>query len=253
MPQLSEEDLEKMTPEQIAELQRQNCPFCLIAKGQIPAKKVYEDDKCLAVLDINPANAGHIILFPKEHVFLMPQMKEDLVSYLAAIAKKLSQSILKAFKDKKVEGTNIFIANGAAAGQKAPHVLIHIIPRFDNDGLINFRLPKRKMAEQDMISIQKIIASKTAAPAEEKEEAGEEAAAPRGRVSLDTISKVLSKPGKKSEKEEEPEEEDEKEKEEEQEKEEEEQKDEEEDEKESSQKSNSGLDLDSIARVLGKK
>ncbi|MBU0461615.1 MAG: HIT domain-containing protein [Nanoarchaeota archaeon] len=59
--ELTEEDLKNMSPEELRELQKQNCVFCHIAAGKVPAKKVYEDDRCLAILDINPANAGHVL------------------------------------------------------------------------------------------------------------------------------------------------------------------------------------------------
>lgn len=59
---LTEEDLRNMTPEQIKELQRKNCIFCHIIVGRVQSKKIYEDDKTVAILDINPANPGHILL-----------------------------------------------------------------------------------------------------------------------------------------------------------------------------------------------
>ena len=58
MSQVTEEELQKMSPEQIAELQKQNCIFCKIIAGEIPSKKVYEDDNFIGILDINPATQG---------------------------------------------------------------------------------------------------------------------------------------------------------------------------------------------------
>jgi histidine triad (HIT) family protein len=140
---LTEEDLKNLSPEEIAELQKRNCIFCQIATGKIPGRKVYEDEKCIAVLDISPANLGHMLLFPKEHYSVMPQLPDELTGHLFSVAKKLSQSALKAFK---VRGTTIFVANGIAAGQKAPHVLIHIIPRAFEDG-IDLSLPQNAKEE----------------------------------------------------------------------------------------------------------
>jgi len=112
--------------------EEQQCIFCHIATGKIPAKKVYEDDKVTAVLDINPSSPGHILVIPKEHVAIMPQMSEDLVAYLGMIAKQLSHALIRALK---VEGTSIFVANGVAAGQRAPHFLLHVIPRRPDDNI----------------------------------------------------------------------------------------------------------------------
>ena len=134
--------MEQTTPEQA----RQQCIFCQIADGKVAAKKIYEDDKVLAVLDINPANPGHILLLPKEHIAIMPQMDDDLTGYMGIIAKQLSQVLLRALQ---AQGTTIFVANGTAAGQRAPHFMIHIIPRMDDDkiGLI----PKLKKQDQETI------------------------------------------------------------------------------------------------------
>ncbi|MFQ5474334.1 MAG: HIT family protein [Candidatus Nanoarchaeia archaeon] len=153
MAQLTEEDLKNMSPEELRELQKQNCIFCHIASGRVQSKNIYEDDKVLAILDINPANPGHVLLLPKEHHALMPMVPEDEQKYMFMIAKQLSHVLLNALK---AEGTNIFLANGAVAGQKAPHVIIHIIPRKEGDGL-SFDLPKHPISPQDLKKIQLII------------------------------------------------------------------------------------------------
>ena len=129
------EKLKNMSPEELRKFQKEQCIFCHIIKGEVQSRKIYEDDNCLAILDINPANPGHILLLPKEHNAIMPQIQDDILIYLAKITKDLSAICLKAFK---AEGTNIFIANGLAAGQKAQHFMIHIIPRKTNDNL-NFK------------------------------------------------------------------------------------------------------------------
>jgi len=112
--------------------EQQQCVFCHIASGKIPAKKVYEDDKVAAVLDINPGASGHVLVIPKEHVAIMPQMNDDLVAHLGMVGKQLSHALIRALK---VEGTSIFIANGVAAGQRAPHFLLHVIPRSADDNI----------------------------------------------------------------------------------------------------------------------
>jgi histidine triad (HIT) family protein len=128
-----EEKLKNMSPEELKEFQKQQCIFCQIIAGKVPSKKVYEDDKCIAVMDINPATIGHVLLLPKEHYSIMPQIPEGEVGHLFMVAKHISHAMLKKLK---VEGTNIFAANGPAAGQKAQHFMIHIIPRRDGDGIL---------------------------------------------------------------------------------------------------------------------
>lgn len=124
----------------------EQCIFCHIAQGNIPAKKLYEDNQVIAVLDINPAVPGHILLLPKNHIAVMPQMNDDLTAHIGMIAKQLSSSLIRSLK---AEGTSIFVANGAVAGQRAPHFIMHILPRANNDG-VNLNLPEGKLDEKTM-------------------------------------------------------------------------------------------------------
>ncbi len=141
---VTEEELANMSPEQIQELQKQNCIFCHIISGRVASKKIYEDDKVLAILDINPSNPGHILLLTKEHYQIMPQIPDDIIAHVFMVAKSLSHACLRALN---AEGTNIFIANGAPAGQKASHFMVHIIPRMKTDGLNMFNLAEKKVSD----------------------------------------------------------------------------------------------------------
>lgn len=145
--------LESMSPEELKEFQKKQCIFCHIISGKVAAKKVYEDDKSLAVLDINPANPGHILLMPKEHYMIMPQMPENELARIFMVAKQLSNILLKALD---VRGTNIVVANGAAAGQRAQHFMIHIIPRKEGDG-VNFVLPSVEQSDTDLESTSALV------------------------------------------------------------------------------------------------
>ncbi len=105
-----------------------NCIFCRLSAGS--EEKVYEDPDFAAVLDINPAAPGHTILFTKEHYALMHQIPAPVLARMLAVAKQISHDMLRKLK---VRGTSVFAANGSAAGQKAPHFIIHIIPRSGAD------------------------------------------------------------------------------------------------------------------------
>lgn len=145
-----EEILSQLPPEDRDQLMGGNtggkCPFCLMAEGKIPVKKVYEDDIVMAILDINPANKGHTLLFPKKHSQLLVQVDDMEVAHMFQVANKLSDAIFQALGAK---GTNIVVSNGPAAGQTAPHVLINIIPRFEKDGVSIGWAPK-KLDEAEM-------------------------------------------------------------------------------------------------------
>ena len=139
-----EEKIKNMSPEELKEFQKQQCIFCQILSGKIPSKKIYEDDRAIAILDINPAAKGHVLIMPKEHYAIMPQIPDQEVAHLFKIAKKVSQIVLKGLK---VSGTNLFVANGLAAGQRAQHFIIHIVPRKDGDGLLKV---EEKLVEKEM-------------------------------------------------------------------------------------------------------
>lgn len=183
--------------------EQQQCVFCHIASGKIPAKKVYEDDKVTAVLDINPATPGHVLVIPKEHVSVMPQMSEELVVHIGMISKQLSFALIRALK---IEGTSVFVANGVAAGQRAPHFLLHIIPRSANDGVALQLLPARLDEKSVNDAVAKLVPAvgkqfgiEIKAPKVEKSKAVEKpkpsskAPAPESKSELDKITEMLTK------------------------------------------------------------
>jgi len=141
-------DTQNMSPEEIAQLQKQNCIFCKIISKEIPAKILHEDDDVMCILDINPASEGHILVMPKKHYMILPHIPEPLQEKLFIIVRLMSKTLLKAMQCK---GTSIFIANGSAAGQRAPHVLIHVFPRKESDGLLS--LPKHVPADGEAAKV----------------------------------------------------------------------------------------------------
>lgn len=152
-----EEKLKSMTPEQLKDLQKQQCIFCQIVLEKVPAKKVYEDETCLVILDINPAARGHLLLLPKEHYAILPQIPDALVGRLFTVAQKMSRLLLKALH---ADGTSIFLANGAIAGQRAQHVIIHVIPRKEGDALLP--LEEKLLDQHDWEKSKELVQEKTA-------------------------------------------------------------------------------------------
>lgn len=196
--QITEEDLKNMSPEEILALQKQNCVFCNIIAGRIPSKRVYEDDKVIAILDINPATKGHILLMTKEHYQIMPQIPDELVKYMFMIAKGLCKSALVSLA---VKGTNIFVANGAVAGQKAPHFIVHVIPREEGDG-VSLTLPQNSISREMTQKVKQQMLGKVAREVsaeiveEKKDKAVEKAETerekkPGGKVNLDDIASLF--------------------------------------------------------------
>ena len=146
---LSPEDQEQL-------IGKQQCPFCLMVQGEIPVKKIYDDDTLLGILDINPANNGHTLLFPKEHHRVLSTVPQALVAHLFTVANSLSTAVFDAMQ---AQGTNILVANGPAAGQTAPHVLVNIIPRYAKDP-VSIAWKGHKEEESQMESIAEKIKTK---------------------------------------------------------------------------------------------
>lgn len=131
-----------------------DCIFCKIVKGEIPCSKIYEDDKILAFLDINPVHKGHTLVIPKEHHEGIIDMPDDTLGELAKVAKKLAKAVKKA---TGVDGFNIVQNNGADAGQDVFHFHLHIIPRLKGDGLGMW--PHQKFPDKEMEEIKEAIIS----------------------------------------------------------------------------------------------
>lgn len=132
------------------------CVFCQIVKGEIPCEKIYEDEKFLAFLDINPINKGHTLVIPKEHYQNLDSTPDYLVSGLAVLTKKLAQAVKKGVK---ADAFNLGLNNGRIAGQIIPHVHFHIIPRFKDDDLKPWPSKKYKEGEMEEVaqSIKKYV------------------------------------------------------------------------------------------------
>ena len=114
-----------------------DCIFCkIIAKGEVPATEVYEDDSVYAFLDINPTNLGHTLVVPKKHYEDLFEIPDAELGILGARVKKVAAAVKKAMR---ADGINISMNNGTAAGQVVPHAHIHIIPRYENDGFHHWR------------------------------------------------------------------------------------------------------------------
>ncbi|MBI2657502.1 HIT domain-containing protein [Candidatus Woesearchaeota archaeon] len=189
-----QEKIKQMSPEELKEFQKKQCIFCQIIAGKVQSKKIYEDEKVLAILDINPANPGHVLLMTKEHYSIMPQIPDEDISHVFMAAKSLSNSMLRSID---AQGTNIIVANGIAAGQRAQHFMAHVIPRKEKDG-VDFVLPQKAMEQQEIESIgNKLVAALGGAV--EKEDAKAQIPVPKKEepkkegkgINLDDISKLL--------------------------------------------------------------
>lgn len=111
----------------------ENCIFCQIIAGQIPASKVYEDEHVLAFLDISQVTKGHTLIIPKKHVRNILDMESQTAQEVFAPVPQLARALKKT---TGAAGINLLNNSEEAAGQTVFHAHVHLIPRFDEtDGL----------------------------------------------------------------------------------------------------------------------
>jgi histidine triad (HIT) family protein len=120
----------------------EDCVFCKIINGEIPANKIYEDEKVLAFLDINPISKGHTLIIPKAHFENIFDIEENNLKEIISTGKKVSMLL----KEKlNADGVNLLHASGKDAQQSVFHFHLHIVPRYKEDGLDTW--PKSKYKE----------------------------------------------------------------------------------------------------------
>ena len=105
--------------------------FEMIRDGEIPSVKLYEDDVCFVILDINPISKGHSLVISKEVYPCFTDAPLSTLGHMMEVASRVDAKLRSALG---AEGTNILINNGPAAGQEVPHLHIHVIPRYSGDG-----------------------------------------------------------------------------------------------------------------------
>lgn len=132
---------------------------------------LYEDDEVIVFLSQKPASPGHVIAVPKEHYTILEQVPNNIMGKLGWIANKVSVAVFEALG---MQGTNIIVNNGVAAGQNNAHFMFNIIPRKENDGL-NFMWEPKKIEESELNELQSKIEQNLKEPVVEENEVKEEA------------------------------------------------------------------------------
>ena len=108
----------------------ENCIFCKIANGEIPAATLYEDENFRVILDLGPASKGHALILPKSHAANIYELSDEMAAKAMILAKKMATAMTAALK---CDGFNIVQNNGECAGQTVFHFHMHIIPRYKGD------------------------------------------------------------------------------------------------------------------------
>jgi histidine triad (HIT) family protein len=107
--------------------------FCKIVAGVLPATRVYEDDRVVAIMDIFPATRGHALVIPRTHAADIHEVSENDLAAAAAATKRLAGAAVRGLA---ADGVTIMQSNGAAAWQTVFHYHVHVIPRYEGDPLV---------------------------------------------------------------------------------------------------------------------
>jgi histidine triad (HIT) family protein len=108
------------------------CIFCRIVAKQIPATVVHEDEDTLAFMDIGQVNPGHVLVTVKKHADNIFSLDEAQAAAVFRSAARVARAIRGAFEP---QGLSVYQANGRAAGQTVFHLHIHLVPRYEGDGM----------------------------------------------------------------------------------------------------------------------
>ena len=124
-----------------------DCIFCKIVAGDLPAHKVQEDEHTIAFMDLNPWTRGHALVIPRRHSRNLYEVPDEDLERSSVAAKRLSLTM----RDRLgCDGVNLLNCCEPAAWQTVFHAHIHVIPRYDGDPL---QLPVRpRQADQEELA-----------------------------------------------------------------------------------------------------
>lgn len=108
-----------------------DCIFCKIIEGDIPSRKVYEDDDVLAILDVSQVTKGHTLVISKKHVRNILEYDDELASAVFSKIPKIARSVRQF--DPECKGLNLLMNNEKFASQSVFHGHVHLLPRYESD------------------------------------------------------------------------------------------------------------------------
>jgi len=110
----------------------EGCVFCRIVNGELPAAKVFEDESTLAFMDLQSVNPGHTLVVVKPHRANLYELDDELAGAALRTAARVARAVKKAYG---CEGVTLFQANEKAGAQTVFHFHIHVLPRWEGDGM----------------------------------------------------------------------------------------------------------------------
>jgi histidine triad (HIT) family protein len=144
-----------MTPLETPEHQAAdpNCLFCKIISGDLPSRRIYEDDRAVAFLDIGAWHRGHALVVPKRHVpdlITGPGALPEIAPAIDAVARLLMDRLA-------ADGINVLSSTGEAAGQEVFHLHVHVVPRYADEPGLSRLVNAGGMSDDELDSVHRQI------------------------------------------------------------------------------------------------
>ena len=124
----------------------EDCIFCKILKGEIPSRKIYEDETIEIIMNINPNTNGHLLVIPKEHMENLFDTSNEVITHCLDVVRENIYPMLK----EKLNCEGLTLAQNNELGQEIKHYHIHLIPRYKDDNA-DFQYNKEQLVELDEI------------------------------------------------------------------------------------------------------
>lgn len=135
-------------------MKKDDCIFCKIAAGEIPTRKIYEDNDLIAIMDLSPTSKGHSLIIPKEHYTNIYDIDEEIAGKVMKTAKKLATKMTVALN---CDGFNLLQNNGETAGQTMFHFHMHLIPRYKDADNNMLKFTSVSFSDEEMDAIREQI------------------------------------------------------------------------------------------------
>ena len=132
------------------------CPFCKIVAGEYPSNVIYEDEHVKAVMDINPAVKGSVLVMTKEHYPFLQALPPPVFDHVSKTIRELSTKISEAML---TPGCELVISSGSAAGQPLFHFSYYLVPREGGDGLNQFEVPVKELDKTAVDQLKSVLAN----------------------------------------------------------------------------------------------
>jgi histidine triad (HIT) family protein len=111
-----------------------DCVFCRIVAGELPSITIHDDERVIAIMDINPATRGHALVIPRAHARDVRDVADDDLAHCGRVVREL---VGRALDGLGADGVTVIQPNGSAAWQTVFHYHVHLIPRYQGDPLVH--------------------------------------------------------------------------------------------------------------------